>query len=200
MKGFNSVASYQQLYYILGHPKFVQRQMAKELDIKHGGKIQTFVKWLEDLKLVVRTYETKKGKATYEVPSRDALLTFYSRFRNMKNEQMERTYQIGIDRKETIQFLSDNGGIMCLTTALQFYDNYFRDPTIHVYVKDPILLAKVHSQVEGKIKVVLYNFELPDESKIVEGVNVTSPIRTIIDLYCNNMSYAAEQFIKKVWT
>ena len=172
--------------------------MARDLDIKHGSKIQTFIKWLEDLNFVTRTHEVKKGKPTYEVPSRDALLSFYSRFRNMKDEQAG-TFQIGSDWNETVHYLSDNGGIMCLTTALQFYGNYFRDPMIHAYVKDAKLLAKMRSQVEGKIKVVLYNFDLPDIPEIREGVNVTSPIRTIIDLYCNNMTYAAEQFVKKVW-
>lgn len=199
MAKFFSTDRYLQVYYILKNPKFVQRQMARDLGIKHGSKIQLFIKRLEELKLVVRTYEIGKGKATYEVPSRNALLSFFSRFRDMKNE-VNKTYQLGMDRNETIRFLSDNGGIMCLTTALHFYDNYFRDETIHVYVKDTALLPKVHSQVEGKNKVILYNFDLPDVPEIREGVNVTSPIRTIIDLYCNNMSYAAEQFIKKVWT
>ncbi len=174
--------------------------MARDLNIKHGSKIQLFIKRLEELKLVVRTYEIGKGKPTYEVPSRDALLSFFSRFRDMKNE-VNKAYQLGIDRNETIRFLSDNGGIMCLTTALQYYDNYFRDETIHVYVKNPTtLLPKVHSQAEGKNKVILYNFDLPDVPEVRESINVTSPIRTIIDLYCNNMSYTAEQFIKKVWT
>lgn len=173
--------------------------MARDLGIKHGGKIQLFVKRLEELNLVVRTREIAKGKPTYEVPSRDALLSFFSRFRNMKNEQIEKTYQLGTDWKETVHFLSDNGGIVCLTTALQFYDKYFRDSAIHVYVKDPKLLGKVHSQIEGKIKVTLYNFDLPDVPEIRENVNVTSPTRTIIDLYCSNMSYAAEEFIRKVW-
>lgn len=198
MSKFFSTARYLQLYYILGHPKFSQRQMARDLKMNHGGKISLFVNRLEELKLVVRTYETSKGRPTYELTSRDALLGFFSRFRDMKNEQIK-TYQLGMDRDETIRFLSDNGGIMCLTTALDSYDKYFRDESIHVYVNDPKLLGKVHSQLEGKFKVTFYNFDLPDVPEIREGIRVTSPTRTIIDLYCNNMSYAAEQFMRKAW-
>jgi hypothetical protein len=198
MSKFFSTERYLQMYYILGHPKFSQRQMARDLNMKHGGKISLFVNRLEELNLVARTHEISRKKPSYQLTSRDALLNFFSRFRNMKKEEIE-TYRLGIDRMETLQFLSDNGGIMCLTTALDFYDKYFRDESIHVYVNDPKLLGKVYSQVEGRLKVTFYNFDLPDEPVIKDGIKITSPTRTIIDLYCNNMSYAAEPFMKKAW-
>jgi|SRR3989338_1198704 len=199
MKGFGSVDSYKQLYYMLEHPQFTQRQMARDLEMHHGEKISSFVNWLEDLRFVKKTYQTKRSKPNYEIPSRGELVNFYSRFRNMQKLKIE-SYVIGTNQAEMIQLLNENGGIMCMSTALQLYgEEYYRDPEIHAYVQDPKLFDALSEQVEGRVKVSIYEFDLPDIIKEKNGIKVTSATRTIIDLFCNNMAYAAEQFIPKVW-
>ena len=95
-KTFDSEDSHKMLYYILEHPRFGQSKMADDLGWKQGEKTASFIGWLEELKYVKKTFETGKSKPTYEVPSRAALLSFYSRFRNMNDEKID-TYNIGRD-------------------------------------------------------------------------------------------------------
>lgn len=197
-KGFKTQESHKMLYYMLEHPRFGQRPMARDLGLHHNEKISGFVRWLEDMKFVRKTMETEKGKPRYEVPSRTALLSFYSRFRDMNKEKIG-TYSIGRDYDSVRKYLSDNGAIMCLTTALQLYDDYFRDQEIHVYVENPKLLETVPEQQGGKVKIHLYEYYYPDITKTIDGIRATSPTRTIMDLYCGNKAYAAEQLIPKVW-
>lgn len=200
MKGFKTKDSFEALYYLLEHPKFNQRGMSEELGWHFGQKINSFVRWLEDLKFIRKTNETGKGKPRYEIPSRVDLVKFYSRFRSMK-DLIVQTYEIAADRNVTIKLLGEKGGILCLTTALELYgEEYFRDPVIHAYVDDRHLLEEMQDQVEGHTKVILYDFDLPDEPLIKNNLPVTSPTRTIIDLFCGDVSYAAERFIPKVWT
>lgn len=197
-KTFDTEDSHKMLYYILGNPRFSQRPMARDLGWGHGEKISSFITWLEDLKYVRRTFETRRDKPKYEVPSRAALLNFYSRHRNMNDEKIG-VYNIGIDYETIRKFLSDNGAIMCLTTALQFYDDNFRDPSIHVYVENKNLFDIIPKQSKGNVKVHLYEYYYADITRKIAGIRVTSPIRTIMDLFCNNMAHAAEQLMLKAW-
>ena len=197
-KTFDTEDSHKMLYYILENPRFSQRPMAFDLGWQHNEKVSSFVRWLEDLKFVKKTFETGRGKPRYEVPSRVALLNFYTRHRNM-NEEKIATYSIGRNYESIRKYLNKNGGIMCLTSALQFYDDYFRDPSIHVYVENRKLLDVIPKQRRGDVKIHLYEYRYADITRKKNGIRITSPTRTIMDLYCNNMGNAAEQLIPKVW-
>ncbi|MBI1662399.1 MAG: hypothetical protein IS860_02680 [Nitrosopumilus sp.] len=196
MTEFKTKEETMQLRYMLENPAFTQRQMARDINVNHGARISNFVRWLESYKYVKKTID-EKGKAIYEVPSRQALLTFYGRYRDMQDDKIG-TYTIGPDPKFTMKHLSENGAIMCLTSALGFYDNYSRDPELHAYVEDPSLIDEVESS-EGEIKVHMYWYKHPDDSRTEDSIHITSPTRTIMDLYCNNMSYLAERLIPRLW-
>ena len=199
MKGFKTKDSYKAMYYMLEHPKFNSRALSDFYGWNFGGKVGDFVNWLVDMRFVRKTHETRKGKPRYEVASRAELVNFYSRHRNM-NKKIIQTYSLAADRNSIIKIIGKNGGILCLTTALELHgDSYFRDPTIHAYLDDPNLFKVMDEQVEGSTKVVLYQYDLPDETRKKINVSVTSPNRTIVDLFCANLAYAAERFIPKVW-
>lgn len=197
MAEFKTKEENMQLRYMLENPAFTQRQMSRDIGIKHGARISNFVRWLEGYKFVKKTVDAK-GKIIYQIPSRQALLTFYNRFRDMENEKID-VYTIGPDPKFTMKYLSKNGAIMCLTSALGFYDNYSRDPELYAYVENPKLVEEIKSS-EGEVKVHLYWYKYPDDSRIEDGIRITSPIRTIMDLYCNNMAYLAERLIPRIWS
>jgi len=196
MAKFRTKEENMQLRYMLENPVFTQRQMARGIGVSHGARISDFVRWLEGFKFVRKTID-ERGRPAYQVPSRQALLAFYNRFRDMQGEKIG-TYSIGPDPDFTTSHLSKNGGIMCLTSALRFYDDYSRDPELHAYVENPALLEEVQS-AEGKVKVHLYWYKFPDDSRVDEGIRITSPNRTIMDLYCNNMAYLAERMIARTW-
>ncbi len=199
MKGFKTKDSYKAMFYILEHPKFTARGLSDEFGWPFGGKVSGFVNWLEDLKFVSKTNETKKGKPRYALFSRAELVQFYSRHRDLEKKIIH-TFSVAADRETIKQIIGTNGGILCLTTALELYgDDYFRDPTIHAYLDDPKLLTAMEEQIEGKTKVLLYEYDLPDEIEVKNNLSVTSPNRTIIDLFCCNLAYAAERFIRIMW-
>ncbi|GEM_PF-3236135 len=199
MVGFDSDVAHKLLRYMLDNPRFTQRQMARDLDIDHGRRISDFVRWLEDFRYVIKTLDPKTGLPLYEIPSRAALLNFYSRFRNIQTEKAGPTYEIGSEPKSAMKYLNDNGAIMCLTSALGFYDDYGRDPELHAYVANASLIDEIKTLEKGKVRVNLYWYKYPDDSKIEKGIRVTSQTRTIMDLYCNNMAYLAERLMPRIW-
>jgi hypothetical protein len=197
-KGFGTDDNNMMLYYMLQNRIFTQRGMADDLGWKFGEKVNSFVRWLEESKIIRKTLDPNTGRPAYEVPSRTALLGFYANFRDMSKERLF-TRKIGRDYNAVMKYLSDNGAIMCLTTALQFHDDYFRDIAIHAYAENRKLLEIIPRQEEGDIQVNLYAYDFVDKVNKEKGIRVTSPIRTIMDLYCNNMAYAAERLIAREW-
>lgn len=172
--------------------------MADELDWKFGERVNSFVRWLVDSKMVRKTLDPETGRPAYEVVSRASLLEFYSRFRKMSAEKVL-TKKIGRDFTTIRKYLSDNGAIMCLTTALWFYNDYFRDIEIHAYIENRDLMELIPKQEEGEIQVTLYAYDYHDKPRMKDGIRITSPVRTIMDLYCNNMAYAADPLISDTW-
>jgi len=139
-------------------------------------------------------------KPNYEVVSPVILLEYITRLRNM-NDLKFGTFEIGNDRSEVKRLLSEKGSILCLSTALEDYGQYYRDPAIYAYAQDRGVLEDfLHNQTPGgKVKVVLYDYDIPDEIEIQDEIRQTSPIRTIVDMYCNNLAYAVEPLVRKVW-
>ena len=98
-----------------------------------------------------------------------------------------------------MQYLSDNGAVMCLVSSLQFYDDYTKSPELYAYVSDPALIDKINSIDKGEVKVNFYWYKYSDDSKITDGFRHTSPYRTLMDLYSNNMAYLGERLAKRLW-
>lgn len=199
MKGFKSIDSYRAVLYMLEYPQFNITALNDFYRWPTGGKMFDFVNWLVDLRLVTKTATTKRSKPRFKVNSRSELTYFCSRFRDMK-KKITKSYGIAADRESAIKLIDQSGGILCLTTALELHgDQYFRDPTIHAYSGDPGVFAEMNDQVGGRTKVVFYDYDLPDNAVKKSGILTTSANRTILDLFCADNAYAAEQFIRKVW-
>ena len=199
MPSFKSQYAYPLMYYMLVHKQFKQRQMARDLGFRHGGSISGFVNWLEELQMVEKTKDTLHRTLTYRVSSPPSLVKFYSNFRKMNNLQITR--DMGTDRNAALEFFKKNNGIFCLTTALERYTEYVRDPAIHVYVDEKYWSAMAETKTEGSVRVNLYVFKPYREDNIIEidGMKITTPLRTLIDLYCDDKAYAAEPLIKQLW-
>ncbi|MCA9828110.1 MAG: hypothetical protein KC444_06960 [Nitrosopumilus sp.] len=200
MPSFKSQYAYPLMYYMLSHKQFKQRQMARELGYRHGGSISGFVNWLEELRMVEKTKDTLHRTLTYKVPSPPSLVKFYSNFRKMSDLRITR--DMGDDRNAAIEFFKRNNGVFCLTSALEHYTEYIRDPAIHVYVDESYWNEMAKKETEGKVRVNFYAFKPYREDNIIEinGMKLTTQLRTLIDLYCDDKAYAAEPLIKKLWT
>lgn len=188
------------MYYMLTHKQFKQRQMARDLGYRHGGSISSFVNWFEELKFVEKTKDPLHRTMTYNVPSPIGLIKFYSNFRRMQNLRL--TLNMGNDRNAAVEYFKKNNGVFCLTSALEHYTEYVRDPAIHVYVDEEYWNEMSEKETEGSVRINLYVFKPYREDNVIEinGMKITTRLRTLIDLYCDDKAYAAEPLIKQLWT
>lgn len=196
---FRSSVAYPQLYYMLEHGDFKQRPMARDLDIPHGARVSGFVNMLVDLKFVEKVKSRKQRLNVYRVTSPVALIKFYSSFRNMTTQRISRNW--GTDRSKVIEYFKKEGGVFCLTTALEHYTEYVRDPAIHVYVEEDFWNKMQKKETSGTIRVNMYPFRPYRKDNVIEkdGLQITTKLRTLIDLYCDDKAYAAEPLIKQLW-
>ena len=109
---------------------------------------------------------------------------------------------MGEKREDAIEFFKKNNAVFCLATALEHYTEYVRDPAIHVYVDEKYWNEMSEKKTEGKVRVNLYAFKPYRKDNVTEinGKKITTRIRTLIDLYCDDKAYAAEPLIKQIWT
>ncbi|HET8793391.1 MAG TPA: hypothetical protein VFM31_06340, partial [Nitrososphaeraceae archaeon] len=187
------------MYYMLTHKEFKQRQMARDLGLPHGAIISGFVAWLESLGFVEKNRNLIDKVRTYIVRSPIELIRFYSTFRKMENFRL--SLDIGENRDEVMEYFRKEKGVFCLTTALEHYTEYVKDPAIHVYVTDDFWNNMSTKKETGKVRVYLYLFRPYRDDNVVEmdGLKITSPIRTIIDLFCDDKAYTAEPLINETW-
>ena len=196
---FRSKVAYPQLYYMLEHGEFKQRQMARDLDIPHGARVSGFVNWLINLKFVEKTKNRQQRLGVYKVTAPVSLIKFYSKFRNMENQKVSINW--GEDRDKAIEYFKKQQGVFCLTTALERYTEYVRDPAIHVYVDDDFFNKMQSKETSGTVRVNIYASNPYREDNIIEkdGLRITTKIRTLIDLYCDDKAYTAEPLITQIW-
>lgn len=184
---------------MLSHKEFKQRPMARELGIPHGSRVSGFVTWLESLGFVEKSRNLQDRTNAYVVSSPVALIKFYSNFRKMN--EMRLSIDWGKTREEMIEYFKSQNAVFCLTTALEHYTEYVRDPAVHVYVTEEFWNEMQKKEVTGNVRVNLYPFKPYREDNVIEknGLKVTTPLRTLIDLYCDDKAYAAEPLIKQLW-
>lgn len=198
--GFRSKHAYPMMHYMLTHTDFLQRHMAKAVGIHFGKTVNDFVHWLIDLGYVERVGATQQGARSYQVVNPVGLISFYSHFRKMKKID---TFMLGNTREEMIEYLSQRGLIFCLTTALSHHMNYVLDPAVNAYLpreKISVLIDDLSHQVRGRVTVNLYEYDIEDpDIMIKDNKKTTSKVRTIIDLYCDNKAFAAEELVKEIW-
>lgn len=137
-----------------------------------------------------------KRKGYYELVSPAGILNLFPLDRRMAPA---RAIDVELKPREVLEKLKDKG-VLCLTSALPYYDNYFRDPSIHVYLEDHGLINEFRSARPGYTKIFTYDQDLPVNNAVKHGGQlVTDEVRTIIDLFCSNKSYAAERLVKRKW-
>jgi len=172
--------------------------MARDIGIPHGSKISSFIGWLEELGYVTRIDDVVTKAKAYTVKSPLSLIDFFSRYRKMDDLKLD-SFELGIDRYEVMKYLKSKGVIFCLTTALSYYDEYFRDPLIDAYLPDLSVLEDVSKKMGGNVKVNFYSYDVTDKPQIRDSFKISSEIRTVIDLYCDNKAYAANTLAKRIW-
>jgi len=181
--------TYKIIRGVLKLKKFKQYQISKEENVTFS-LVNRVVNWLVSQKYVA------KRTGHYELLSASAILGLFPLYRKMKPYE---TFYVALPAKQVLEIVKGNGAL-CLTSALSYYDDYYRDPAIHAYIKDEKVLKELKDLQKGYTHIEVYREDLnSDDFTTIKGQRVTSKIRTVIDLFCANKAYAAERLIRKVW-
>jgi len=56
-------------------------------------------------------------------------------------------------------------------------------------------------ETTGTVRVNMYPSKPYREDNVIEkdGLNITTKLRTLIDLYCDDKAYAGEPLVKQMW-
>ena len=137
-----------------------------------------------------------KRKGYYEIVAAAATFSLFPLYRKMKPYA---AFDINLSKEEVLEIIKGKGAL-CLTSALFYYDSYYRDPAIHVYLNDNKIIEELKHYPKGFTHIEIYREDLNSNDFIKKNYHlVTDKIRTIIDLFCASKAYAAERLIKKEW-
>lgn len=182
--------TYRIVRAVLLKKRFTQYEISVSEDVTFS-LVNRVVNWLVDRGYVQR----REGR--YELIAAAAILNLFPIYRRLKPYEI---LDVNLDRK-TVLGLVKGKGTLCLASALAFYDDYFRDQGIHVYLDDEQVIKNLRASNKGYCHIELYKNDLGESDSVkIKGLAVTSKIRTIIDLFCNNRAYAAERLVKREWS
>ncbi len=187
-----SPKTYKVVRYALESGTFKQLEAQKATRVSFG-LVNRVTQWMVSRKFVA---EESGG---YKVIAPAALAQTFCVFRRMEDLRIG-THMIDTNENRLQNILQEHHAVLCLSSALAHYDDYFRDPSVHVY--GSAQLCKALSELpSGRTRVDVYEDDLQDEEDLVSerGIKRTGKIRTLIDLLCSDRAYAADRLIKKTW-
>lgn len=179
---------------LLLEKKFKQRELARELKTS-PARVNEVVQWLIKNNLV------EKYKNRYEVLNPIGVIKLFTYSRRM-DDLKQFSIDIKEDRERLFDYLRKRKVVFCLTSALQEYSAYFRDPSINFYARDyEQIRDELKTLPQGMMRINVYKPDVSLESDTVkkDGMLLTSELRTVIDLFCDNKAYAAKELIEKLW-
>ena len=135
----------------------------------------------------------------YAITSWPGLLSLFSAFRTFPKPIA--TLQLAISLDDVKAHLQEKGFIFCLTTAWQHYDDYLRDPQVHVYApsnaKAKQAINELSQLAKGTTVINIYPQDVPVKPVSKKGMQLTSLPRTLLDLYSSHYAYGTDNWIRK---
>jgi hypothetical protein len=179
---------------------FLQAEIAKSTGAA-TGQVSRLVRWLEDHHHVVR----RKPDARFEVTQPAGLILAMFPYQRVMSRALVGTTQVRAGMDEISQILSREGATLCLESALAQYSGYFRPDRVAVYHPHPrALLSRLAPHDGGLLVVAVYEIDIPLEGDQegpdeVNPLRRTSRFRTLVDLVCDNRTYAAKDLFAELW-
>ena len=189
----SSPQTYKVVRFALEARRFKQLEAQKATGVSFG-LVNRVTQWMVSRKFV------GEEAGGYRVIAPAALAQTFSVFRRMEDLRSG-AYTLNVDAIALNSLLKKHGAVFCLSSALPYYDDYFKDPVVQVYGSDLLKKALFKLPAGRRTRVEVYEDDLQDRDDIVseKGVNRTTKMRTIVDLLCSERAYAADQLIKKTW-
>ncbi len=185
--------TYAIVAFILKNNEFSQGEIANSAGVSKAWVSKVFKR------LGAKGY-IKKAGGRYACSKPVELVSLFPLFRSMQNNLIE-SFSLDLEREKLLSFLKGKKVVLCTTTALQFHSSYFRDPSTDFYTGDKSILKEFKKIDNGLLRVNLYRADLCLEADVEKrhGFEITDPVRTVIDLFCDNKAYAAEKLVKRLW-
>lgn len=181
--------TYKVIKAILELKKFTQYQISKKEKVTFS-LVNSIVNWL------VYHYYVTKRTGYYEVTAPATIFTLFTLHRKMKPDAI---FDVNLSRSTILKMIRSKG-VLCLTSALSYYDDYYRDPAIYIYLDNTKTIEELKHMPKGYTHIEIYKEDLSKDDFIKKkGQLITNKIRTIIDLFCGNKAYTVERLIKKEW-
>ncbi|MFA6329446.1 MAG: hypothetical protein WCX64_02045 [Candidatus Micrarchaeia archaeon] len=172
--------------------KFSQYEVWKKAGTSFGTA-HYLVNFLQEKHVISKT-----GKK-YSILTWPGLLSLFAAYRTFPKPLA--TYHLAISVEAAKDFLNEKGFTYCLTSAWKYYDDYLRDPTIHVYSPTDghaqNAVQELSQLAKGTTIINVYPQDVPVKSTKKKEVLLTSFSRTLLDMYSSNYAYGTDNWIKK---
>jgi hypothetical protein len=186
-----SPKNYQLLRAILEKKRFKQKELSNDTGIStyQASKITNW--------LLEKRYLIKQEK--YELWDPIGIINSISAYRKLKPAL---SLNVNLEKVRILETLKKQGIILARITALEKYSEFYRENVIDIYAKDCNKVKDILSKIPGsKTPINLYKEDLDvrKDIKKIDGFDVTTEYRTVIDLYCSERGYASKELIEKLW-
>lgn len=190
-----SKQTYKVASFVLLNPVFTQTKLFNAVKVS-WGRMNEVVQWLVNKNFV------EKREKEYELIDPAGLISLFPLYRDM-NSLVLKKLPLRLSIKKVINRLP-KGTILCLDSALEFYSGYWRSDRVCVYVEEN---SKEFKKIEqefkpltgGNIMLWMFKPDIKPETNKIKGFTVTSKLRTLIDLVCDNKSFYARDLYKQLW-
>ncbi|MDI6859943.1 MAG: hypothetical protein QMC85_05565 [Methanocellales archaeon] len=187
-----SPKTYMVIKAVLSSLEFTQLGIHKKTDVSIG-QINSVTHWLLSRNFIEKT--TRR----YSVIDPAGIISIFPLFRSMK-ELLIKTIPVRGSTGDIIDN-TPKGSVLCLDSALERYSPYLRTDRVCIYSRDIKKVTEVFAPYSGgKTVLHIYKPDMEFETDIVKDkIEITTKLRTVIDLACDNKIYAAKDLFKELW-
>ena len=212
-----SPKTFEVLKWTLKLPTLSQRLIYKNSN-KFGdgvslGQVNHVFQWLEGMGFIDRVKVVRRQRGVkdelssgrYQMANPTGLLRAISFFRSMDRNLVAK-YDLDLKKEELLEYLDGQNITYCLDTALERHDTYIRSDRVCFYATDMNMADDINGELSSvrqgltRCEVFLWDFKGLDIRKPINSEDgYTTPIQTIIDLFCNDRAYYTKELIRNQW-
>lgn len=186
--------TYKVVCFILQNPIFTQTAVFKATNVS-WGRMNEVVQWLES-----KNFVEKKDKG-YELVDPAGLVSLFPLYREM-NSLLVKKLPLRLSKKQIMERLPKKT-VLCMDSALQFFSGYWHSDRVCIYAEENTALKKIEKEfmplTGGNTFLWVFKPDIAPETRKEKGFTITSKLRTLIDLACDNKSYYAKDLYKQLW-
>jgi len=189
---FSKPVSFSIIKQMLESREFTQLALSQQKQVSLG-QVNKIVKYLLE-----RGY-IEKGKSAYAVTNPLAIVEEVARQRRMKQHIIGK-FSLVLDEATIINMFKKQA-IFCLDTALKQYCKDIVSGRVCAYIGNikKELVEELDAMKGNATHLYVYKPDLPICAVEISGVRYTDKIRTVIDMVCDNSTFAASKLFEEVW-